>query len=417
MPKNRSHLTYAILAVVLVTGVACNRADPVSQEHARDVPIPSIAVAKATLEDLSRDLSLTAEFKPFQEVEVMAKVAGYVKKIYVDVGDRVHQGQLLATLEIPEMGDEMVKARAGVERSGAEVARAHDEINRTEATHEMMHRSYERLLAVSHQRPGLIAQQEIDDARSKDLVSEAQVASTKSGLAAATQQVSVNRAEENKTKTMNEYTRVTAPFSGVITKRYADTGSMIQAGTASQTQAMPLARLSENTLLRLILPVPESVVSQIHVGQQVEVRVSALNRTFPGKIARFDEKVQSSTRTMNTEVDVPNPTLVLIPGMYAEVNLTLERHRQALAIPVSAVDSDPEEAQSTQRQGRVMLLTKANRLEARRISVGMETANHVEVLAGLEKGDMVVIGNRSGLQPGALVRPRLTTLAATKEAQ
>ena len=329
-------MTCAILAVVLVTGLACNRADPVSQEHARDASIPSIAVAKATLEDLSRDLSLTAEFKPFQEVEVMAKVAGYVKKIYVDVGDRVHQGQLLATLEIPEMGDEMVKARAGVERSGAEVARARDEINRTEATHEMMHRSYERLLSVSHQRPGLIAQQEIDDARSKDLVSEAQVASTKSGLAAATQQVSVNRAEENKTKTMNEYTRVTAPFSGVITKRYADTGSMIQAGTASQTQAMPLARLSENTLLRLILPVPESVVSQIHVGQQVEVRVSALNRSFPGKVARFDKKVQSSTRTMNTEVDVPNPNLVLIPGMYAEVDLTLKTAKQALTVPVNA---------------------------------------------------------------------------------
>src|SRR5438309_112058 len=118
---------------------------------------------------------------------------------------------------------------------------------------------------------------------------------------------------------MYEYARVTAPFAGVITKRYADTGSMIQAGTASQTQAMPLVRLSENELLRLILPVPESVVPRIRIGEAVEVDVTALHRTFTGKVARFANKLQTSTRTMETEVDVPNPSMVLVPGMYAEV--------------------------------------------------------------------------------------------------
>ena len=172
------------------------------------------------------------------------------------------------------------------------------------------------------------------------------------------------RYELTHTKTMFEYTRVTAPFTGVITKRYADTGSMIQAGTASQTQAMPLVKLSENSLLRLILPVPESAVPRVHVGQQVDVRVPTLDRNFPGKVARFSEKVQPSTRTMETEVDVPNASLLLIPGMYAEVNLTMDRRARALAIPLAAAG-----------ESKVMVVTADNRLEVRKVELGIETAN------------------------------------------
>ena len=170
--------------------------------------------------------------------------------------------------------------------------------------------------------------------------SGAQVAAAKSALAVAQEQVNVNLSDMQRVKTMMDYTRVTAPFAGVITRRYADKGSMIQAGTASQSQAMPLVKLSENSLLRLILPVPESAVPTVHIGQQVEVRVPTMNRSFPGKVERFADKLSLATRTMDTEVDVRNPSLLLIPGMYAEVNLTLDRPQQALAIPVVAVDMD-----------------------------------------------------------------------------
>jgi multidrug resistance efflux pump len=162
----------------------------------------------------------------------------------------------------------------------------------------MAHLSYTRLAEVSKQRAGLVAQQEIDDAHSKDLVAEAQVSAAKSNLAAAEEQVHVNSAELQKIKTLFDYTHVTAPFAGVVTKRYADTGSMLQAGTSSNTQALPLVRLSENRLLRLVLPVPESAVPTVHIGQNVDVRVPTLSRTFSGRVARFAEKVSSATRTM-----------------------------------------------------------------------------------------------------------------------
>jgi RND family efflux transporter MFP subunit len=182
---------------------------------------------------------------------------------------------------------------------------------------------------------------------------------------------------------------------------------MIQAGTASQTQAMPLVKLSENSLLRLILPVPESAVPTVHIGQQVEVRVPTMNRSFPGRVARFDNKVALATRTMDTEVDVPNPSLLLIPGMYAEVKLTLSERKAVLAVPMTAVDSEGA-------TGQVMVVTPNRRVEVRKIGLGLETADKVEVRSGLNEGDMVVIGGRSSLQPGEEVRPKVVTMSASK---
>lgn len=180
------------------------------------------------------------------------------------------------------MGSPRIRSTA-LDRGQAEVARAKDQLQQAESAHDIAHLSYTRLESVSKQQAGLVAQQEIDDAHSKDLVAEAQVSGARSNLAAAEEQVHVSAAELQRIKTMFDYTRVTAPFTGVITKRYADTGSMIQAGTASSSLAMPLVKLSENSLLRLILPVPESAVPTVHIGQQVEVRVPSMNRSFRGR--------------------------------------------------------------------------------------------------------------------------------------
>jgi RND family efflux transporter MFP subunit len=362
----------------------------------------SVAVAKTSLEDMSRAMILTAEFRPFQEVDVMAKVAGYVKKINVDVGDRVQEGQVLGLIEVPEMTDDQTRAQSMLNRSQAELARAKDELQRAESSHNIAHLSYTRLSEVAKQKKGLIAQQEIDDAQSKDLVAEAQVSGAKSSVTAAEQQVQVSMAEVQKVKTLLDYTRVTAPFAGVVTRRYADTGSMIQAGISSSTQAMPLVKLSENRLLRLILPVPESAVPTVHVGQEVEVRVPTLNRSFPGRVARFSGRVSPSTRTMDTEVDVANPDLVLIPGMYAQASLTLDRRNRVLAVPVPAVDFGSDES-----SGQVVIVTPENRIEIRKVQLGLQSENKVEIRSGLQENELVVTGNRANLRSGQQVRPKL----------
>jgi RND family efflux transporter MFP subunit len=399
-------LPFLLVGLAALLTCSCTRSFGAPPTASQAADVPTVAVAKAASENLSRDLVLTAEFKPYQEVDVMAKVAGYIKEIRVDVGDRVKEGDVLATLEIPEMIDDLNHSRASIRHSEAEVKRAQDEVKRAQSVHDGTHALYTRLAAVSEKRPGLIAQQDIDEAQSRDLAAEAQISVAISALAAARQQVEMDNSARDRVQTLMDYRRVTAPFTGVVTKRFADSGSMIQAGTASQTQAMPVVRLSQNQLLRLILPVPESAVSTVHIGQRVTVRVPTLNRGFTGSVARFADKLAMETRTMDTEVDVPNSDLLLIPGMYAEVDLTLARHDGVVAIPVMAVDPAGAGA------GEIMVITPNRRVELRRVALGLETADRVEISSGLNAGDLVVLSGRSRLKPGQEVRPKLTAMAA-----
>jgi RND family efflux transporter MFP subunit len=402
--KNAMGILLSPLVASTLSLIACssnsakNGPDPAS--------VPTVAAARVHRTDLSRALAVTAEFRPYQEIEVHAKVAGYVKRIYVDVGDHVKQGQLIAILEIPELQDEVHTAEASVSKSEEEIRRAQADLERAQSAHDVAHLAYSRLADVSKTRPGLVAQQEIDDALGRDRVAEAQVATAKASLSAAEQQLRVAQADREKVRTLFAYARIKAPFAGVVTKRYADTGSMIQTGISSQTQSMPLVTLAQENLLRLVIPVPESAVSKIRLASPVEVTVSELGRKFQGKIARFADQVDMATRTMHTEVDVPNPTGELVPGMYASASVTLNDERNALAVPIQAVTHGEDRL-------AVLLIDRQNRLEERTVQIGFETSNEAEILSGLIEGDLVVVGNRSQLQPGMTVHPKTISSVPT----
>ena len=387
----------------LAAATACSK--PRAATTAIDAPI--VAVAKASRTDLSQTLTLAAEFRPFQEIDVHAKVAGYLKVIYVDVGDRVKAGQLLAVLEIPELRDEVAQDEATVRRSREEINRAKADLERAESAHEIAHLASTRLAGVLKSRPNLVAQQDLDDAAGRDRMAEAQVATAKAGLAAAEEQLAVATAAASKTKTLFEYARITAPFAGVVTHRYADTGAMIQAGTSSQTQAMPVVRLSQDDRLRLTIAVPESAVARVRVGEPVEVRVEAVGRTFPGTVARLAARVNAETRTMDTEVDVPNRDLTLVPGMYAYASLALERANGVVAVPIQALDRGEDKT--------TVLTVRDGTVERREVKLGLESADRVEIVAGLEPDALVVVGNRNQLRPGARVTPKLEAAATPSE--
>ena len=189
-------------------------------------------------------------------------------------------------------------------------------------------------------RPGLIAEQELDDAFAKDKESEAQVASARAALSEAENELAVSQAGNKQLAAMEAYTHITAPFAGVITKRYADTGALIQAGTSSSTQALPIVQLAEWSRLRLVVPVPESAVPDIHLGSVVQVRVGALHRSFQGRVARFADALDQQTRTMDTEIDVFNADGTLVDGMYAETALALSRKNSVLTVPIQAVQRE-----------------------------------------------------------------------------
>lgn len=391
------------LAALLVCA-GCNRQGQPSVVTASTPARLTVAVARAESTPMANDLVLTAEFAPYQEVDVMAKLSGYIKKVYVDVGDSVKAGQLLAEIEVPEMGDEIIRANAAIERARADVDRARTEVERAETVHKMAHLTAERVAAVAKHRPGLVAQQEVDDSRNRDLIAEAQITTAKSALSAALRSVEVSQADARKANTLQSYLQVTAPFAGVVTKRFIDNGAMIQAGTSSHTQALPVVRISDNRLLRLLLPVPESAVSQVRLGAAVRVRVPSLDREFHGRVARFSQNIVPSTRTMETEVDVPNAQGMLVPGMFAEAIINLREPRPVVTVPVLAVDRAGEKSS-------VLVVRSDRTVERRLVSLGLESADRLEIRTGLAVGEHVIVGRRDQIKPGQTVDPKETVLA------
>jgi RND family efflux transporter MFP subunit len=365
------------------------------------------AVARVERRTLGKTLTIAGEFKPFQDVDVHAKVAGYIRTIYVDVGDRVKEGQTLAILEIPELAAQLAGADAAVRRSEEEIRRAQSDVERAQSSHAAAHSAYARLKQAADSRAGLVAQQEIDDSQAKDLEAEAQVSSAKAALSAAQQQLQMAQANQKQFAALSDYSRITAPFAGVITSRFADTGALIQAGTSSSTQAMPVVRLAETSKLRLVLSIPESAAAQIHLGDPVKVHVQALDRDIDGKVCRFADSLDRQTRTMETEIDFDNRKNLLLPGMYAETRLSLREKKDALTVPLEAVTRDGDDA-------TVLAVNGQNVIEERHVNLGLDDGSHVEVLSGLSDLDRVVIGNRSQYHNGQKIQPREVGAPATK---
>jgi RND family efflux transporter MFP subunit len=368
---------------------------------------PVILASRAPLENV---ITLTGEFRPFQQVDVHAKVAGYIRQIFVDVGDKVKAGQVLAILEVPELNAQVMGAQADIRRSQDAIRRAQSEIERAESTHQAYHAAYTRLKQASESRPGLIAEQELDDAMAKDKETEAQINSARAALAESQGQLGMAQATLDRLSALQAYSQITAPFAGVVTKRYADTGALIQAGTASETQSMPVVQLAEWSLLRLVIPVPESAVPELHLGSTVQVHVVDLNRDFQGRVARFADELNDQTRTMHTEIDVENPQNTLTEGMYAEVKLVLHGNKDALTLPVQAVVQEGN-------KHYVLTLDDQDRVQRRDVELGEQTSNTVEIVHGLSEKDRVISAGQSEYQIGEIVKPKFEQPAGTGDDQ
>jgi RND family efflux transporter MFP subunit len=398
-------VVFGISAVLAMGLTSC------SGGHSRvEASAPAVTVGVTTIarRNLRRQITLSSELVPFQEIDVYAKEAGYVKKLFVDYGTRVKAGQLIATLEIPELEAQLHEDDAEIKNSADVVTRSQHELKRYEAQYKALHLEYTRLNDVFKSQPGIVAQQEVDDAQGKDLAASSQVDAGQAALEAAQSSLNVAKAKLFHDQTLYDYAKITAPFAGVVTERYANLGTLVQAGTSSSTQAMPIVKLSEDDRFRLVMPVPESYVRYIRIGEPVDVRVPSLGRTFPGKVARFSVDVKESTRTMHTEVDVENPKRLLVPGIYAEADLTLEQKEGVAAVPLQAMNHEGDKT-------TVYVVDAAGKIEDRPVTLGLQTENSAEVLSGLSEGEQVVVSDRSGLKSGESVRPQAVQIMQYQE--
>jgi RND family efflux transporter MFP subunit len=390
----------ALIPVLSVAG--CGRSGNASAA-AEGEGHPRAAVVQVRRAPISNTLSIAGEFLPYQEVELHAKVAGYIRNINVDIGDRVHTGQVLAVLEIPELSAQLQGADAGVRHSQEEITRAQNDVSRAEADQAAVHAATTRLKQASDARPGLIAEQELDDAVAKDRSGAAQVDAAKSALSASRQQLQVSQADRQHYAALSEYSRITAPFDGVVTWRYADTGSLIQAGT-SNVSSMPVVKLSQVNVLRLRIPVPESLAASVHDGESADIHVTATDEHFTGKVMRSTDSLDRSTRTMQVEIDVPNKDYKLTPGMYADVSLKVQNDPNALTVPLQAINRGADKTTA-------LLVNSQNQVEERQIQTGIEGSSRIQVLSGLNEGDRVIVGNLGEYRSGQRVDPQISTMA------
>ena len=363
-------------------------------------PTITVGVTKVVKKSLGRHITLSSELVPFQEIDVYAKESGYVKKLLVDYGTHVKAGQVMAILEIPELEAQLQEDQAEIKNAANQVSRAQHELTRYQAQYKALHLQYTRLNGVFESQPGIVAQQEVDDAQGKDLAASSQVDGGQAALEAAQSQLSVAKAKLAHDQSLYDYSKITAPFAGVVTERYANLGTLVQAGTASSTQAMPIVKLSEDDLFRLVMPVPESYVRFIRVGDPVDVHVPSLSRTFPGRVARFSVGVREDTRTMHTEVDVRNKDGSLVPGIYAQADVTLEQRAGVPTVPLEAVNHGGDKT-------TVFVVNAKGVIEERDVSLGIQSASDAEVVAGLSEGEQVVVSDRAGLKAGEMVHPQL----------
>lgn len=418
------------LALTILFGLAggltgCRKV-PAGETATSPAKVQVIAVTKVTRMNLARELAFDGEFRPFQDLDLHAKVAGFVRTMNVDVGDAVQPGQLLATLEVPELKEDLARAAAAVKRAQQDVVkaeedahRAEEEIRRADAEIIRARTAYAeaklhagRIAGVAKEQAGLVAQQEIDAALAKERTAEAQVAAAqaahagtraaaaaaRAAIAATREQVHVAEAERQKLDARAAFTQITAPFAGIITRRYADAGDMVRGGLSPSAPAVPLVRLVYQARLRLLFPVSASHVTRVRPGQVVEVAVAQLNRKFPGTVARVSGELDAATRTLEAQVDVANADGSLLPGLFGTVTLRLDQREGVLAVPVTAIG----------RAGApdVLVVTADQTLEKRPVKIGLETAARVEITSGLSEGELVFVGARSQVRVGQKVEPK-----------
>ena len=283
--------------------------------------VPFAAVAPVKRETIATSLSIAGQFIPYQNIEVHAKVAGYIRKIYVDIGDHVHQGQVLAVLEVPELVAQLQGAGAGVRHAEEEILRSQNEVSRDEAQHVALHANAAAAGHTDKARPGLIAQQELDDAQSPK-TGPRRRRSTRPNRRWRRPSSSWRwpRPTNSTISAMTDYARITAPFDGVVTWRYADTGALVQAGTSNTNAA---AGGEAGAGQRSAPAHSGSRVAGCRgcaIGQLRRCDVQATGEHFTGKVTRFTDSLDRSTRTMQVEIDVPNDKYKLQPGMYADVS-------------------------------------------------------------------------------------------------
>jgi RND family efflux transporter MFP subunit len=356
----------------------------------------SVQVARPERHNLTRQVGLPGSIEAVEQVTLYAKTAGYLKWIKVDIGDSVQKGMVLAEIDVPEMASELKEAEAEAQRAAASLITAQAEWQRAEAEMELKQLTYERLKSIREREPDVLPQQQVDESKAQHDVARAQVSLAKSHIRLAESSMVKAGASLARLTTLAEYAQIRAPFDGVVIKRYVDPGALIQHAL-SQTNVSPIVTVARVDTLRIFIDVAEPDVALVKKGNPVTLTVDALpGKVFEGDVTRFAAALDPKTRTMRTEIDIPNQDGLLRPGMYGRVNLTLEQRDSVLTVPAGALAIEA---------GKTYVFTvvdgRAKRVE---VHTGLDDGIRVEVINGLSGNEPVIITGKNAVSDGAPVK-------------
>ena len=390
----------SILVVLIVVGFLKgyipherNEANLVAEADSASKQLPSVTVVAVERSPGAGTLVLPGNIEAVTEAPVLARASGYIKKRYVDIGDRVKSGQLLAEIEAPELGQQVDQAKAALDQTRAALEQSRANLQQGQAQAQLAKVTADRWKNL--QSKGVVSKQENDTYQSQAVAAQANVSALEKAVAAAQSNIVASQANVTRLTEIQGYTSVYAPFAGVITVRNIDVGALVSEASTL------LFRIAQTDRLRTYVNVPQSDADSVRVGQTARLQIADLaGHQFTGAVTRTANSLDPTTRTLLTEVQVPNSEGLLLPGMYAQVDLTTPRKNPPLLIP-----GDTLVVRSTGPQ--VGVVGGDHIVHFQRLQLGRDFGDKIEVLSGLEAGQQVVVNPGDTVQEGAKVNPQL----------
>ncbi|HYW41375.1 MAG TPA: efflux RND transporter periplasmic adaptor subunit [Bryobacteraceae bacterium] len=401
-PKGPSAVTLLVIAFVLLALVVAGffagflprqRREMVlaAESQSEGLSLPVVNVVPVKRSGAQSSLVLPGNIQAVTESPVLSRASGYLKKRYVDIGDRVREGQVLADIDAPELAQQIRQAQAVIDQANSSIEQAEAALLQGRANADLARVTAERwrnLLA-----KGVVSRQENDTYQSQYQAQQANVEALQKAVAAARSNAGAAEANLARLNELLGYQTVRAPFAGVITLRNVDQGALVTEGSTL------LFRLAQTDRLRTYVNVPQADASSIRPGQHAALSIPDLpGRKFAGEVTRTANALDPATRTLLTEVQVPNPAGTLMPGMYAEVDLAVPRKDPPLLIPgdTLVVRSDGPQ---------VALVAPDGAVHYTRIQLGRDFGDRLEVLSGLQEGQLLAVNPSDAVREGAKVKP------------
>jgi len=410
IPRGKLILVFLLIAVV-VAAVAlfgylprksrAEAANAAAEEERTAIPTVTVAIVKRSAADA--ELSLPGNISAIVEASIYARAAGYVRKRYVDIGDKVQAGQLMAELETPELDQQVAQARAALSQARQQLTQSQASLVQFKAQRDLARITADRYDSLV--KRGAIARQDADTQDSTLQSDEALVNAADASVGAATDNVTQSQANLDRILALQGYQNVRAPFAGVVTVRNIDAGSLISATGAGQgaANASEMYRVAQTSTLRILIDVPQTEAPAIIIGMPADVLVNEFpGRIFTGKVTRTANALDPNSRTLPVQIEIPNADGKLYPGMYAQIKFRNHRLTPPLLVPGDAIIAGPAGP-------RVAILEDvpgkpAKRIHLQPVQPGRDYGAQTEIVAGLSGGETVVVNPGDVVREGNLVK-------------